>query len=225
MAVPSTRKAWAGPDFDYTLMEQMFYVASIGGLLLALYFVIRLSLEKATDNGFYFKRESYFGSWWQTNYRGDYPKALDERCNKEPRDFFDKKEKAIIKKHIKNFEKKSSCEIRVHIAKGLGNNPKIYAEQIFKKLKMHRTKRNNATLLCIGLLDSKVKIYNDAAIRWELEFDHFLEIEKEIQKMFDDRKYYQRICEGINKLAELLSDIFPWQDTINELSDELSFEK
>lgn len=225
------KKTWVGSDFDLELIVPLFIFAVSAGLFLSVFIIVKnifwpsKKINSKSRRSLALDYTSMVATDWLDNYRGDYPECDDKKRYKKPIKFFTENEKKQIIRSIEKFENQTSCELRIHIAEGLGLNPIIYAKQIFSKLKINKTKRENGCLLCVGLRDAKVKIFGDKSIRWENQRSRLDEIEKNIQLMFETKNYVKILCKEIQALSNVLSDVFPWEDNKNELSDDLSFEK
>lgn len=140
---------------------------------------------------------------------------------KKPRSFFNFKDRSILIRAIKIAELKTSCEIRLHVARTLTEEPEIYAERIFNRLRMQRTKRQNACLIAIGLIDGRIKIYADSGIRLKINFDYFYETENIIKESLEKQNIAELIANAIIKLGNKLAEHFPHEDNMNELPDNI----
>lgn len=132
-------------------------------------------------------------------------------------------EKEIINA-IKQAEKNTSGEIRVHIENKCPEDDAFdRALQIFEKLEMHKTELQNGVLFYVALEDHQFVICGDKGINDAVE-NNFWDTTKDIViSHFKQEKYKQGLVEGIIKAGEELKKHFPYQsDDINELSDDIS---
>ncbi|MGO1751096.1 MAG: TPM domain-containing protein [Psychroflexus sp.] len=132
-------------------------------------------------------------------------------------------EKEIINA-IKQAEKNTSGEIRVHIENKCPEDDAFdRALQIFEKLEMHKTELQNGVLFYVALEDHQFVICGDKGINDAVE-NNFWDATKDIViSHFKEEKYKQGLVEGIIKAGEELKENFPYQsDDINELSDDIS---
>ena len=126
---------------------------------------------------------------------------------------------------IKQAEKDTSGEIRVHIE----NHSKIdvldRAADVFARLNMHKTAQRNGVLIYVALLDHKSAILGDAGINAKVPSDFWDSIMKNMIGKFKEGKITEGICEADITAGEQLKAYFPYQaDDVNELPDEISFQ-
>ena len=140
--------------------------------------------------------------------------------------FFTPEEQQQIVDSIKQAEKNTSGEIRVHIENRCSGDVMDRAAQVFSKLKMHETKLRNGVLIYLATKDRRFAIIGDVGINQKVE-DNFWDSTKEAMlEKFKMDKFCDGLCEGILSSGEQLKSYFPYQsDDINELSDEISFGK
>lgn len=140
--------------------------------------------------------------------------------------FLSKEEEREVIDAIKEAEKSTSGEIRVHIDKKCKKDPLERAKEIFGKLKMHETEQRNGVILYLSAKDHKIAIWGDEGIH-EKVGQKFWEDEMELLvKYFKAGDYATGLSEVIKQIGEKLSEFFPYQrDDINELSNEISYKK
>jgi uncharacterized membrane protein len=78
--------------------------------------------------------------------------------------FFTKEQKDKIVNSIKEAEKETSGEIRLHLESKCKGDALERAVKVFKKLKMHQTQLRNGTLIYLAVKDRKFAIYGDEGI-------------------------------------------------------------
>ena len=138
----------------------------------------------------------------------------------------EEQEKSIVES-IKEAEKETSGEIRVHIEKKCKtNSPLERAQQVFGELKMHETELHNGVIVYVAWKDHKVAIWGDKGIHEKVGqkfWDEELEL---ILKYFKEEDYETGLSEVILQIGQKLKEFFPYQeDDVNELSNTISYNK
>lgn len=139
------------------------------------------------------------------------------------KNFFSAAQKEMIIQAIRDAEKDTSGEIRLHMETSSKGNALDRAVKVFEKLKMHETRLRNGTLIYLAIKDRNFAIFGDEGIN-EVVPDNFWEdVKGEMQSAFKEEKFAEGISAGILKIGEKLKEFFPYQDDdVNELSDEIS---
>ncbi len=142
-----------------------------------------------------------------------------------PEKAFTQQQKDAMVTAIKQAEKDTSGEIRVHIE----NHSKIdvldRAADVFAHLTMHKTVQRNGVLIYVALLDHKSAILGDAGINAKVPAGFWDSIMKNMIAKFKEGKITEGICEAVISAGEQLKVYFPYQaDDVNELPDEISFQ-
>ncbi|MBJ6369092.1 TPM domain-containing protein [Snuella sedimenti] len=139
-------------------------------------------------------------------------------------DFLSKKDEQAIVDAIRDAEKNTSGEIRIHIEK-TSNNKDVFdrAMAVFHELKMDNTKLQNGVLIYVAVEDKTFVIYGDKGIN-DLVPDNFWDSTKDLMlSHFKTGHFKEGLIAGILKAGEQLQTFFPWQnDDIDELSNEIS---
>jgi len=136
-----------------------------------------------------------------------------------------KKEQNQIVLAIREAEKKTSGEIRVHISKLCKGDVLDCAATVFKKLEMHKTELRNGTLIYVSLKDRHLAIIGDTGINQVVSDDFWEETLDVMRSFFQQKKMVKGICQGIEKVGILLKHYFPYQEgDKNELPDDVSFD-
>lgn len=140
--------------------------------------------------------------------------------------FFTKEQQALILASVKEAEKETSGEIRVHIETSLTGDVLDRAAWVFKKLGMHKTDERNGVLFYLAVSDRKFAIIGDAGINSKVPAGFWNEISDLLVKNFKEGKFTEGLSEGILMAGKQLQTHFPFKkDDVNELSDEISFDK
>ncbi len=137
--------------------------------------------------------------------------------------FLTKAEEDEIVAAIRQAEKNTSGEIRVHIEALAKIDHFSRAQQVFVQLKMDATEERNGVLIYVAVHDRKFVIYGDEGI-YKAVPDGFWDSTKALmQEQFEQGNFKDGIISGVLKAGEELKKHFPWEeDDINELSDEIS---
>ncbi|MDR6193965.1 TPM domain-containing protein [Siphonobacter sp. SORGH_AS_0500] len=131
-----------------------------------------------------------------------------------------------IIQHIKEAEKQTSGEIRVHIEEKTQAdlNPLERAQQIFMKLNMHQTAQRNGVLFYVAIEARKFAICGDKGINEVVPAEFWNSTRDAMREHFRQNDLVQGLCTGIEMAGVQLKTYFPRQsDDQNELPDEISF--
>ena len=140
--------------------------------------------------------------------------------------FFTKEQQAQILAAVKEAENETSGEIRVHIETYCNEDVLDRAAWIFKKLGMHKTAERNGVLFYLAVSDRKFAVIGDAGINSKVPAGFWDEVKELLQKKFREGKFTEGLSEGIILAGKHLKRHFPHnKDDVNELSDEISFDK
>jgi uncharacterized membrane protein len=140
--------------------------------------------------------------------------------------FFSKEQKTQITDAIAKAELNTSGEIRLHVEGRCKIDVLDRAAYVFEKLEMHKTEQRNGVLFYLAVYDRKFAILGDAGINLVVPADFWDSIKETMLGFFKDGKFADGLATGILMAGEQLKANFPYQDNdVNELSDEISFEK
>jgi uncharacterized membrane protein len=140
--------------------------------------------------------------------------------------FFTKEQQEQILSAIKTAEEETSGEIRVHIETSFKGDVLDRAAWVFKKLGMYKTALRNGVLFYFAVKDRKFAIIGDAGIHAKVPEGFWDKIKELMLKDFIEGKFTEGLSEGILLAGEQLKTHFPHQkDDVNELPDEISFDK
>ena len=138
-------------------------------------------------------------------------------------DFLTSEEELEIVDAIRQAERNTSGEIRVHIEKTTKLSHYNRALEVFRMLKMFNTKQQNAVLIYIAVEDHKFVIYGDKGIDTVVPKDFWNTTKDAMQDQFQQGNFKQGIVDGILKAGEELQAHFPWHaEDEDELSNEIS---
>jgi uncharacterized membrane protein len=138
-------------------------------------------------------------------------------------DFISEEEEQEIVDAIREAEKHTSGEIRIHIERTSPHDAIDRAAEVFHLLKMDNTKAQNGVLIYLAVESRIFVIYGDVGID-KVVPDGFWDSTRDVmQAHFKQGEFKQGIIEGILKAGEQLQKYFPWQkDDQNELPDDIS---
>ena len=140
--------------------------------------------------------------------------------------FFSEEQQAQILAAVREAEMETSGEIRVHIESSLKGDVLDRAAWLFKKLGMHKTADRNGVLFYLAVSDRKFAIIGDAGINAKVHAGFWDDISELLMKDFKEGKFTEGLSAGILLAGKHLKIHFPHRpDDVNELPDEISFDK
>jgi len=138
--------------------------------------------------------------------------------------FFTKEQQVNILDAIKEAEKETSGEIRVHIETRLSGDVLDRASWIFKKIGMDRTKERNGVLFYLAIKNRKFAIIGDTGINARVPEGFWDKIKNVMESDFREKRFSDGLAKGILMAGDQLKEHFPHlADDVNELPDEISF--
>lgn len=138
-------------------------------------------------------------------------------------DFLTTSEEEEIVAAIRQAERYTSGEIRVHIEGSLQDDIMKHTREIFHLLKMDNTRERNGVLIYIAVNAHRFCIYGDEGINKVVPANFWDSTRDRMQGYFRKNAMKEGIIEGVLSAGEQLQKYFPWShDSGNELSDELS---
>ncbi|PIQ14574.1 MAG: hypothetical protein COW67_13070 [Flavobacteriales bacterium CG18_big_fil_WC_8_21_14_2_50_32_9] len=142
-----------------------------------------------------------------------------------PQDLFTIAQQQEIIAAIKEAEKNTSGEIRVHIEKKCKEDVLDHAAFIFDELEMQQTALRNGVLIYLAVEDRKLAILGDAGINLKVPKGFWDEIKDVMITNFKEGKFTEGLSQGIILAGEQLKKHYPHEkeNDVNELSDEISF--
>ncbi|MBN2742275.1 MAG: TPM domain-containing protein [Marinilabiliaceae bacterium] len=127
---------------------------------------------------------------------------------------------------IREAEKDTSGEIRVHLDKKCPEDVLDRAAYWFEKLKMHKTALRNGVLFYVAVDDHKFAILGDAGINAKVPAGFWDDIKCTLLDHFQKGDLAGGLAVGIRMSGQQLKAHFPYQsDDVNELPDDISFGK
>jgi uncharacterized membrane protein len=140
--------------------------------------------------------------------------------------FFSKKEERNIIAAIREAERNTSGEIRVHMGKDFDGDILTVASNVFRELGMDRTVDNSGVLFFIVPSKHQFAIWGDTGINEKVPPHFWEDVRNVMQQHFREKKFAEGVCAGVRLAGEKLKEHFPRKsDDRNELPDDLSYDK
>lgn len=140
--------------------------------------------------------------------------------------FFTPEQKEKIIEAVREAEKETSGEIRVHLETRCSEDVLDRAAWLFGKLGMHKTKERNGVLFYLAVEDRKFAVIGDSGINAVVPEGFWNQVKEIMRKNFSAGRFTEGLTEGIHLAGRQLKNFFPCrEDDRNELSDEISFMK
>lgn len=139
--------------------------------------------------------------------------------------FFTPAEEDRIVQTIKDSEKRTSGEIRVHLDDSIEGDEWETAQKVFLELRMNETALRNGILFHIAVREKTFSIVADVGINEAVPDDFWDNIKNQMQSDFKEGKFADGLCNGIEAAGKALKEYFPFDAGTdeNELSDEISY--
>jgi len=142
------------------------------------------------------------------------------------KDLFTAEQKQQIVAAIREAEKNTSGEIRVHIDKKCKEDVLDRAAYMFDALDMQKTALRNGVVIYLATEDRQFAILGDAGINQKVPVGFWDGVRDLMISNFKQGKFTEGLSEGIKLAGEQLKKHFPHQtNDKNELADDISFGK
>ncbi len=127
---------------------------------------------------------------------------------------------------IREAEKATSGEIRVHVEPHCANaDPLQRAIEVFAHLGMHQTKEHNGVLFYLAHVDRKFAVLGDQGIDAKVPDNFWVSTKELLLTHFVAGNYAEGLSRGIERAGQQLKQYFPYaSDDTNELADDISFD-
>lgn len=140
-------------------------------------------------------------------------------------EFFSREQQEQMLEAIKEAERSSSGEIRIHIETSCSEDTLDRAAWIFSKLGMDKTAERNGVLFYLAVSEKKFAVIGDRGINSVVPPGFWDKIIRLLKVAFGEGKFTEGLTEGIMLAGRQLKEHFPRQsDDINELPDSISFD-
>ena len=136
----------------------------------------------------------------------------------------DREEDQRVVEAIRQAERNTSGEIKVHIENRCKGDVEQRSLFIFDKLKLNETQLRNGVLIYLAIKDHKFAILGDKGINDVVEEGFWNDVKDLMLSHFKEGRFAEGLEQGIQRCGEKLKAYFPYQlDDINEVSDEISY--
>ena len=126
---------------------------------------------------------------------------------------------------IRQAERNTSGEIKVHIENRCKGDVEQRSLYIFDKLKLNETQLRNGVLIYLAIKDHKFAILGDKGINNVVEDNFWNDVKDLMLNQFKEGRFAEGLEQGIMRCGEKLKAYFPYQsDDINEIPDDISYE-
>ena len=126
---------------------------------------------------------------------------------------------------IKQAERNTSGEIKVHIENRCKGDVEERSLVVFNKLKLNETKLRNGVLIYLAVRDHKFAILGDEGINNVVGQGFWNDVKDLMLSHFKENRFAEGLEQGIQRCGEKLKTYFPYQsDDVNEIPDEISYE-
>jgi uncharacterized membrane protein len=141
----------------------------------------------------------------------------------ESNKFLSDEESARVVEAIRDAERLTSGEIRVHLASRVRGDVYREAVRFFNKLGMSRTVRRNGCLILVDVGGKRVTVIGDRGINERVPEGFWNEVVDELIAAFTRQDYSNGLVNAVGRIGKKLQKYFPYEHgDLNELSDELS---
>ncbi len=132
-------------------------------------------------------------------------------------------EEAEVVKAIREAERQTSGEIRVHLESTDNGDPMTRAREVFYALKMENTRERNGVLIYIAVQDHHFAIFGDEGIDKAVPEGFWDTTRDVMQAHFRKGEFRAGIEAGVRSAGRELKAHFPWNpDDTNQLSNEIT---
>ena len=138
--------------------------------------------------------------------------------------FFSKKERDKILAAVREAEKNTSGEIRVHLEYRAREPVYGHAQKIFHRIGMTKTAHRNGVLLFLATGNKKFAVLGDVGINEKVPVGFWNDVVQILQTHFKRNEFAEGLSEAILRVGEKLKTYFPHEtNDKNELSDDISY--
>jgi len=144
-----------------------------------------------------------------------------EKANK----FFSEQEQHKIVSAIREWEKETTGEIKIHIENECKVEPLLRAKELFQKLKLYETENRNAVLIYLAVQSHTFAVWGDTGINQKVDTDFWNTVAWIIEDHFKDGLYLVGTSEAVKLVGRKLIEFFPIgnDSNENEISNDISF--
>ncbi|MBI4711458.1 MAG: TPM domain-containing protein [Candidatus Omnitrophica bacterium] len=138
--------------------------------------------------------------------------------------FFSKEEKRKILAAVREAEKNTSGEIRVHLEYHAQEPVYGHAQKVFQRIGMTKTAQRNGVLIFLATGNKKFAVWGDVGINEKVPEGFWNDVVHLMQDHFKQDKFAEGISEAVLRIGEKLKAYFPYEThDKNELPDHISY--
>jgi len=138
--------------------------------------------------------------------------------------FFSGKEKKQIVAAVREAEKNTSGEIRVHLEYKSRGPVFVHAQKVFQRIGMTKTAQRNGVLIFLVTKDKKFAVLGDVGINEKVPEGFWNDVVQNLQEHFKRNEFAKGISGAVLRIGEKLKVYFPHQaNDKNELPDGISY--
>lgn len=138
-------------------------------------------------------------------------------------EFLTRAERDRVRDAVRNAEKRTSGEVRVHLDAAIMEGVLDHAAFVFDDLGMKKTKDRNGVLVYVSVPSRKVAVIGDAGIHAKSGQHYWDSVLELVLSHFREGRYCDGLCAGVERIGEQLREHFPYErDDMNELDDDVS---
>lgn len=140
------------------------------------------------------------------------------------RDFLTREQQEMLISAVKEAEKNTSGEIRVHLDDICREDPMKRAEKVFRYLGMDRTAQRNGVLIYLACESKVFAIIGDKGINEAVPKGFWNDIKDMMTDCFRRGEFAEGLQNAVLQVGKKLKSYFPYSpDDINEQPDDISF--
>jgi len=125
---------------------------------------------------------------------------------------------------VREAEKNTSGEIRVHLEYHAREPVYGHAQKVFQRIGMTKTSERNGVLIFLATRNKKFAVLGDVGINEKVPEGFWNDVIEIMREHFKRDKFAEGISEAVLRIGEKLKACFPYQSNDkNELSDGISY--
>jgi len=140
--------------------------------------------------------------------------------------FYSEDEQYRIVQAIREWEKDTTGEIKLHIENKCKVDPLVRTKELFQKLQLNKTANRNAVLIYLAVQSHTFAVWGDAGINEKVDAKFWDSIAWIIEDHFKDGLFVVGASEAIKLVGRKLVEFFPAngeEENENEISNDISF--
>ncbi len=147
------------------------------------------------------------------------------RSRNTPATFLTGGEEARVLEAIKSFERRTSGEVRVHLAEACPGDIIDEARSVFEQLQMTATSQRNGVMIFVVTGQNRVAVLGDSGINAVVPEGFWNSVIREVTALFAAGRHGDGLARGVDMAGRMLAQHFPpIHGDVNELPDTISRE-